>query len=331
MDNVVSAVYGGNISISSPQISCSNSLNFGAVSVIEACEKAYTIRNYGSAPLTISRIVFDSEALSIKESLPMVIPASGNTNITVAYSSVEQAAFDATMQIYSNDPDLRMKNVAVSGSRFAPNFMTASAANVITSQDVRLDLSIDNYDPIIGLQFDVVCPTAYQGSTDFQVEARAEGMTVTAIQTGTNTWQYYCYFLSGGGIAAGSGKVMTLVMKPVGGSAPVGSYTFEIKNVKMGTADMLNKYAGDNLQCNVTVNEVIMGDVNGDGEVDIADAVCIVNHIVSKPTQVFIEAAANVNNDNDIDIADAVRIVNLIVGKIQALARRTDMTLPEPE
>jgi hypothetical protein len=77
----------------------------------------------------------------------------------------------------------------------------------------------------------------------------------------------------------------------------------------------------------------IAGDVNDDSMVDIADAVCIVNHIVGKATPTFIEAAADVNNDGVIDIADAVRIVNLIVGKIDALAREHEVewNLPEPE
>ena len=63
------------------------------------------------------------------------------------------------------------------------------------------------------------------------------------------------------------------------------------------------------------------GDVNGDGDVDIADAVCIVNHVVGKPNTTFNASAADVNGDGDIDIADAVRIVNLVVGKIQSLSR----------
>jgi hypothetical protein len=75
----------------------------------------------------------------------------------------------------------------------------------------------------------------------------------------------------------------------------------------------------------------ILGDVNGDGDVDIADAVCIVNHVVGKPNTTFIEAAADANNDGDIDIADAVHIVNYVVGKIPALAPRFDWNLPEPE
>jgi hypothetical protein len=76
---------------------------------------------------------------------------------------------------------------------------------------------------------------------------------------------------------------------------------------------------------------ILKGDVNGDGDVDIADAVCIVNHVVDKPNAKFIEAAADANGDGDVDIADAVHIVNLVVGKIEALARQRQMTLPEPE
>ena len=75
----------------------------------------------------------------------------------------------------------------------------------------------------------------------------------------------------------------------------------------------------------------ILGDVNGDGDVDIADAVCIVNHVVSKPNTSFNEDAADANGDGDIDIADAVHIVNLVVGKISALTPRFEWTLPEPE
>ena len=80
---------------------------------------------------------------------------------------------------------------------------------------------------------------------------------------------------------------------------------------------------------NPGIEDYLKGDANGDGSVDIADAVCIVNHIVGKATPAYMEAAADANGDSVVDIADAVRIVNLIVGKIDALARRTDMADPE--
>ena len=37
------------------------------------------------------------------------------------------------------------------------------------------------------------------------------------------------------------------------------------------------------------------------------------------------------NGDGDIDIADAVHIVNYVVGKINALAPKFEYTLPEPQ
>lgn len=54
------------------------------------------------------------------------------------------------------------------------------------------------------------------------------------------------------------------------------------------------------------------GDVNADGEVDIADAVCVINHIHNKPNDLFYKSVANANQDEDIDIADVVSIINII-------------------
>ena len=65
----------------------------------------------------------------------------------------------------------------------------------------------------------------------------------------------------------------------------------------------------------------IKGDVNGNGAVDIDDAVCILRHLVSKPNDTFIEAAAKLNDNDEIDIDDAVMVLKFLVGKIDALSR----------
>ena len=43
----------------------------------------------------------------------------------------------------------------------------------------------------------------------------------------------------------------------------------------------------------------------------------IVNYLVGKPTEKFIDQAADTNKNGDIDIGDAVTIVNHLVGKTQ--------------
>jgi hypothetical protein len=81
----------------------------------------------------------------------------------------------------------------------------------------------------------------------------------------------------------------------------------------------------------LNIEDFQKGDVNNDGDVDIADAVCIVNYIVGKMNTTFVVSVADVNNDKEIDIADAVHIVNFAVGKINALAPKFDGNLSEPE
>jgi hypothetical protein len=317
VDNVVSAVYGGSISISSPQINCSNSVDFGAVSVTEACEKAYTIRNNGSAPLTISRIVFDNEALSIKEALPIVIPASGNATITVAYSSIEQAAFTATMQIYSNDPDQRMKNVTVAGSRFAPNYMSLGVEDIESDENLALDISLSTYDAINGMQFDVVYPGAHYVTFDnnFTLGTRADGMSVSTRQIDTNTLRVFGYFVLGGSIASGDGKILTLLLKAANDDVPVGDYNVSIKNIKLGTSELANKYAGTDITGTFHVAEAsyVLGDANNDGSVTVGDIVSVVN-IMTGNTGNYNLKAADANKDGTFSVGDIVTIVNIISG-----------------
>ena len=57
------------------------------------------------------------------------------------------------------------------------------------------------------------------------------------------------------------------------------------------------------------------GDVNADSFVDLADAVCVVNHVVKKENPFFIQYVADVNGDGIVNIADAVSIVNIVVRK----------------
>ena len=60
---------------------------------------------------------------------------------------------------------------------------------------------------------------------------------------------------------------------------------------------------------------LINGDVNGDREVDIADAVCIVNYLMGNPPAGFNAVAADVNGDDMVDITDAETIVNIIINE----------------
>ena len=75
--------------------------------------------------------------------------------------------------------------------------------------------------------------------------------------------------------------------------------------------------------------ESILGDANGDGVVDVADVVAIVNYILEKPAENFNFKDADVNGDEVIDAADVVGVVNIILDKGNVNAARVRAVLRE--
>lgn len=65
----------------------------------------------------------------------------------------------------------------------------------------------------------------------------------------------------------------------------------------------------------------MLGDVNGNDEIDIGDAVSIVNHLMGKEVSTFIEEAADTNKNGQIDIGDVVTIINYLIGTVESLSR----------
>ena len=57
----------------------------------------------------------------------------------------------------------------------------------------------------------------------------------------------------------------------------------------------------------------LLGDVNGDGLVNITDVVLLVEHILNIENQSFIIENADINSDNTINITDATLLVNIIL------------------
>lgn len=70
------------------------------------------------------------------------------------------------------------------------------------------------------------------------------------------------------------------------------------------------------------VEGFILGDVNGNGQVDIGDAVSIVNRLVGKESNTFVEEAADTNKNGQIDLGDVMTIVNYLMGKTASFSRQ---------
>ena len=61
---------------------------------------------------------------------------------------------------------------------------------------------------------------------------------------------------------------------------------------------------------------VKLGDVNGDGDVNVTDVMMTVGYILGNVPNGFIRDAGDINGDNDINVTDVMMIVNIILGLI---------------
>ena len=312
-ENVCSDWHGGYISIICPYIMGDEEVCLGDIPVTSDCVAGYRLYNNGQVPLVISRIIFDNEHLSVDEELPLTIEPWNERYITIRYNSLEEVPFNAVMQIHSNDPEMRLKEVKLWGSRFAPNYLYVTMPDIAVDDEARMIIDLDNYDPILGIQFDVVYPQEnfmpYEGN--YTLTPLAQNMSVDINRIDENTIRYMLYSMTGEPIERGSRNLMNISFKPR--QAPERSYEFIVKNIKLGTANMTNKYAGSDIYMSMKVWDSLPGDVNADSKVNVADIVETVNSILGRASGTFIFAAADVNTDGWVDIFDVTAIINIIL------------------
>ena len=91
-----------------------------------------------------------------------------------------------------------------------------------------------------------------------------------------------------------------------------GSFPIWLRNTILTSTDEEELYAIDALS-NVSVTNIIKGDVNNDGIVTIADVVTTARYILNFNPEPFVFEAADINGDSKITITDVVKIANLIL------------------
>ena len=117
--------------------------------------------------------------------------------------------------------------------------------------------------------------------------------------------------------ATGVDHVLSLNLNELGGADYVGTYPITIKVIKFAlekTAEEQQYEMDLKLYCHYPgVDEeppVIKGDVNGDGEVNIAEVNVIISAILTGQFSLDVD----VNGDGEVNIADANAVIGIILG-----------------
>ena len=64
-----------------------------------------------------------------------------------------------------------------------------------------------------------------------------------------------------------------------------------------------------------TTPQYSLGDINGDGKVDVSDVNIVINIMLGKVQASQYPGNADVNNDNKVDVSDVNKIINIMLGK----------------
>jgi hypothetical protein len=237
---MVSATSQGSVRINAPAISSNASLSFGNIPITEVAHATYSVRNSGSAPLVLERATFLAEGYSIVEELPITIANSKTSTITVAYQPTEEGDFSTTMNLYTNDPNNRLKTVTLSGHVYEPNALSLTGES---NQDGTYTLSVamENYTDIVAVQYDLHWRNDMTTSqAAFKPSERMSSHSYSVTPLDGDSYRVIIYSMSNATMAGHDGEVHQLLFTMQGDVDYTGS-VITIDNIILSNAIGVNK------------------------------------------------------------------------------------------
>ena len=239
-ENMVSATSQGKVTIKAPAISSNASINMGIIPINEEAYTTYSVRNSGSSPLVLERASFLAEGFRIVEELPITIATYKTTTITVAYQPVEEGDFSTTMNLYTSDPNNRLKTVTLSGQVFEPNELTLDGEN-LTDGSYMLSVGLKNYTDIVAVQYDVHWRSDMTtAQAAFTPSERMSNHSYSVTPLGENSYRVLIYSMSNAVIDGNEGELHQLLFTPQGEIDYCGN-TITVDNVVLSNANGKDK------------------------------------------------------------------------------------------
>ena len=276
-----------------------------------ACSNLTDVWCYATSVPTTGSHAFDAVPFA-SATLHVPYPALNDYRTTAPWSD-----FGTIVAIEGTEPDIALSPADIT---------------VRGGQQVKLPIELNNGTDIdvVGISFTLVLPDGVSVAED------NDGDPVFALASDRlNPNQFFVYSNqladgshafrivanSASAIVEGTeGAVMTVTLNIAAGMR-AGNYSIGLTDNSLSVKDNDNiaqttklADASSTLTVSNTAGSIIMGDVNGDGDVDISDAIMVVYRSLNKPLACFNEDAADMNGDSEIDLSDAINIIYKILG-----------------
>lgn len=263
MENMLSAKYNGSVRIYSPTISVASSLSMPELPVTETVQQDLTIRNTGQTDLIIDRVTFLQEGFEMTNSLPLTIAGNTSANITLQYHTSTAGNYATTMQIYSNDPETRLKSVAVTGTTFEPNTIALSGEWTEAGDVLTMNIALDNYTDIVAAQMDIHLPEGANitnVANALTLTERLQGLSATITELSADTYRLVLFSFTNQSIRGHNGDILSVSID-VQDAYALNSSNISVDNI------MLSGASGNNF-ASVTSSMFVLPEYNNTGDVD---------------------------------------------------------------
>mgnify|MGYP004498926685 FL=1 len=228
----------GSVTILTPQIATAEKVvDWGRVAITRGpYTRSVTIQNTGTEPLHISNITFDNEDFSVAEP-QLTITAGDSKSLPIAYAPVQYAwSLTAHMTIES-DAINGKKEVTLTAIPYSVNELHLGEASGICDEIVEVPITVNNMEPLVGVQFDIALPDELkyvEGS--FATAERTSGLTATSAIDG-NKLTLMLYSLTNATMEGNDGVIGTFKLRLDGRS---NWYWLNPENVRLSNIKLEN-------------------------------------------------------------------------------------------
>ena len=169
-----------------------------------------------------------------------------------------------------------------------------------------VSIMLDNEVAYTAFQCDLYLPDGFT-ATNFALTSRKNSnhtLTVSTLPDGGTRLLSYSLRLKN--YSGNSGALVTMDL--TASEDFTGSAVIALRNMVFTTEDGVENILADE-EC--TVTKGLMGDVNGDGIVDIVDVTSVISKALGSDVTPFIDFAGDINGDGLFDIVDVTGVISI--------------------
>ena len=212
--------------------------------------------------------------------------------------------------------------LAFAGITHAADILKVQDVEVAAGESVTLNIELNNTTTnLMGWQCDISLP---EGLTlELKANGKPKGTlgerfattehTISSTVLANGNYRFIVTSMDGETIPGTSGTLFTVTLKADASLAVGTKLSGIVKNIEFNTKDN-QKLTFSDVSINVSIKSAaILGDVNGDGEVNVGDIVTVCNVMAGIST--VDPQVADVNKDGEVNVGDIVTICNIMAGK----------------